>query len=61
MSWNSPLGIATQHDKARAKADKLRNEADRLDARADELSDRFDSLMAESRKRLEAHKKPQPE
>lgn len=44
--WNTPLGLATRHDKARARAAKLRAEADRLDAQAEDLKRRFHEAQA---------------
>ena len=44
--WDSPLGLATRHDKARAKADRLRKQVEDLDAKADELARRYEEAMA---------------
>jgi hypothetical protein len=48
--WNTPLSLATLHDKARARARHLRAEADKLDKRADELERRYDELTAPLRR-----------
>jgi membrane-anchored protein YejM (alkaline phosphatase superfamily) len=50
--WDTPLGLATQHDKARARAAKLRKEADRLDTRADVLAQKYSAAIAKADERI---------
>ena len=52
--WQSPLGIATRHDKKRAKAEKLRKEADRIDAEADALYTQYTAMKQKYLEQLAA-------
>lgn len=44
--WQTPLGLATRHDKARRRAETLRRQADELDEKADRLAREYDEAMS---------------